>query len=121
LKSSLETSEPPRIEPEVLIAAARQRLIEKMAVDETRLRRLAQERAIRIKDHLIRKGKIPSERVVMVEVKIDHSSDADTMVTCEAVLKPDLSRFSAAKIFFPAVRAMSFSALFWFKVNEFHM
>jgi hypothetical protein len=39
------------IEPEVLIAAARQRLIEKMAVDETSLRRLAQERARQIKDH----------------------------------------------------------------------
>ena len=76
-----ETSEPPRIEPEVLIAAARQRLIEKMAVDETSLRRLAQERARQIKDHLIRKGEIPNERVFMVEVKIDHASDADTIRT----------------------------------------
>ena len=76
-----ETSEPPRIGHEVLIAAAKQRLIEKMAVDETSLRRLAQERARQIKDHLIRKGEIPNERVFMVEVKIDHASDADTIRT----------------------------------------
>jgi hypothetical protein len=76
-----ETSEPPQIKPEVLIAAAMQRLIEKMAVDETSLRRLAQERAIQIKDHLIRKGEIPNERVFMLEVKIDHGSDADTIRT----------------------------------------
>jgi len=76
-----ETSEPPRIEPEVLIAAAKQRLIEKMPVDETSLRRLAQERAKQIKDHLIRKGEIPNERVFMVEVKLDHASDADTIRT----------------------------------------
>ncbi|MDL1963155.1 MAG: DUF748 domain-containing protein [Deltaproteobacteria bacterium] len=76
-----ETSEPPQIEPEVLIAAAKQRLIEKMAVDETSLRRLAQERAKQIKDHLIRKEEIPNERVFMVEVKIDHASDADTIRT----------------------------------------
>ncbi len=76
-----ETSEPPRIEPEVLIAAAKQRLIEKIAVDETSLRRLAQERARQIKDHLIRKGEIPNERVFMVEVKIDHASDAETVRT----------------------------------------
>jgi hypothetical protein len=76
-----ETSEPPRIEPEVLIAGAKQRLIEKMAVDETSLRRLAQERARQIKDHLIRKGEIPNERVFMVEVKLDHASDADTIRT----------------------------------------
>ncbi len=76
-----ETSEPPQIKPEVLIAAARQRLIEKMAVDETGLRRLAQKRAKQIKDHLIRKGKIPNKRVFMVEVKVDHASDADTIRT----------------------------------------
>ena len=76
-----ETSEPPRIEPEVLIAAARQRLIEKMVVDKTSLQRLAQERARQIKDYLIRKGKIPNERVFMVEVKIDHASDADMIRT----------------------------------------
>jgi hypothetical protein len=76
-----ETSESPKIEPEVLIAAARQRLIEKIAVDETSLRRLAQERARQIKDHLIRKGEIPNERVFMVEVKIDHASDADMIRT----------------------------------------
>ncbi|MCK5509359.1 MAG: DUF748 domain-containing protein [Desulfobacterales bacterium] len=76
-----ETSEPPQIKPEVLIAAARQRLIEKMAVDETGLRRLAQERAKQIKDHLIRKGKIPNKRVFMVEVKINHASDVDTIRT----------------------------------------
>jgi len=76
-----ETSESPKIEPEVLIAAARQRLIEKIAVDETSLRRLAQERARQIKDHLIRKGEIPNERVFMVEVKINHASDADMIRT----------------------------------------
>jgi hypothetical protein len=76
-----KTSEAPRIEPDVLIAAAKQRLIEKMAINETSLRRLAQERARQIKDHLIRKGEIPNERVFMVEVKIDHASDADTIRT----------------------------------------
>jgi len=76
-----ETSEPPRIEPEVLIAAARQRLIKNIVVDETSLRRLAQERARQIKDHLIRKGKIPNKRVFMVEVKIEQASDADTICT----------------------------------------
>jgi len=76
-----ETPGPPRINPEALIAAAKQRLIEKMAVHETSLRRLAQERAKQIKDYLIRKGEIPNERVFMVEVKIDHSSNADTIRT----------------------------------------
>ncbi|MDL1967785.1 MAG: DUF748 domain-containing protein [Deltaproteobacteria bacterium] len=76
-----ETSEPPRIEPEVFIAAARQRLIEKMGIDEISLRRLAQERAKQIKDHLIWKGEIPNERVFMIEVKIDHASDADAIRT----------------------------------------
>ncbi|MBC2694722.1 MAG: DUF748 domain-containing protein [Desulfobacteraceae bacterium] len=80
-KIESETSEPPQIEPEVLVAAAKQRLIEKMAVDETSLRRLAQERAKQIKDHLILKGEIPNEQVFMVEIKIDHVSDADTIGT----------------------------------------
>ncbi len=52
-----------------------------MAVDEISLRRLAQERAKQIKDYLIRKGEIPNERVFMVEVKIDHASEADTIRT----------------------------------------
>ncbi len=76
-----ETSIPPQIESEVLIAAARQQLIKKIAIDETKLRSLAQERAKQIKDHLIRKGEIPNERVFIVEVKIDQASDADTILT----------------------------------------
>ncbi|MBE9582003.1 MAG: DUF748 domain-containing protein [Proteobacteria bacterium] len=74
-------SEPPKIEPGVLIATAKQRLIENMPVDETSLRHLAQERARQIKGHLIQKGEIPDERVFIVKVEIGRASNGDTIRT----------------------------------------
>ncbi|MBN1841943.1 MAG: DUF748 domain-containing protein [Deltaproteobacteria bacterium] len=83
LESSPETdgqpAKRPPIEPRVLIAAAKQRLIRNMAVDEIALRRLAQERARQIKGHLIQQGEIPDERVFMIEVEIDGASDGDAI------------------------------------------
>ena len=76
-----QPAEPPDIEPRVLIAAAKQRLIESMPVDETSLRRLAQERARRIKGHLIEKGEIPDKRVFMVKVEVGRVSDGDAIRT----------------------------------------
>ena len=58
-----EPAKPMQIGPGVLIANAKQRLIENMPIDETGLRRLAQERARQIKGHLIQKGKIPSNKI----------------------------------------------------------
>jgi hypothetical protein len=52
-----------QIGPGVLIANAKQRLIENMPVDETSLRRVAQERASQIKGHLIQKAKISSNKI----------------------------------------------------------
>jgi hypothetical protein len=37
--------------------------------------------------------------------------------SCEGVLRPNQSRFSAAKIYFPDVPAISFSAIFWLRDN----
>lgn len=80
-EADAEPAEPPQIEPGVLIATAKQRLIEDMPVDESSLWPLAQERARQIKGHLIQKGEIPDERVFMVEVEIDYASDGDTIRT----------------------------------------
>lgn len=63
------------IEPGILLAAARKRLVQNMPVDEARLRRLAQDRARQIKGHLIENGDIPDERVFMVDVEIDDAAD----------------------------------------------
>ncbi|MFV9645869.1 MAG: hypothetical protein ACNYWU_08615 [Desulfobacterales bacterium] len=76
-----QPAEPPDIEPRVLIAAAKQRLIESMPVDETSLRRLAQERASRIKGHLTEKGKIPDKRVFIVQIEVGRASDGDAIRT----------------------------------------
>lgn len=69
------------IEPRILVAAAKKRLVQDMPVNETRLRRLAQDRARQIKDHLIEKGGIPDERVFMVDVEIDDVPDGYTVRT----------------------------------------
>ena len=76
-----QPAKPPDIEPGVLIAAAKQRLIESMPVDEISLRRLAQERARRIKGHLIEKGEIPDKQVFIVQVEVGRASDGDAIRT----------------------------------------
>ena len=79
--SDAQPAKPPDIESRVLIAAAKQRLIESMPVDETSLRRLAQERARRIKGHLIEKGEIPDKQVFIVQVEVGRASDGDAIRT----------------------------------------
>lgn len=72
---------PQPIDRGVLIAAAKQQLIENIPVDESSLRQLAQERAKQIKGHLVEKGEIPDERVFIVEVEISPASEGETMRT----------------------------------------
>ncbi len=79
--SDAQPAKPPDIESRVLIAASKQRLIESMPVDETSLRRLAQERASRIKGHLTEKGKIPDKRVFIVQIEVGRASDGDAIRT----------------------------------------
>ena len=52
-----------------------------MPVDETSLRRLAQERARRINGHLIEKGEIPDKQVFIVQVEVGRASDGDAIRT----------------------------------------
>jgi hypothetical protein len=62
-EADAKPAEPQQIGPGVLIANAKQRLIENMPVDESSLRRVAQERASQIKGHLIQKAKISSNKI----------------------------------------------------------
>jgi hypothetical protein len=51
----------------------RQQLIPAMSVDESELRSLAQDRAKAIREQLIQQGKLPEERVFLVEVELEGS------------------------------------------------
>jgi len=66
---------------EVIISAAKQKLVETTAVDESRLKGLAQERAMQIKDHLVLNGKIPDDRLYLRGVEIIDATDGETVRT----------------------------------------
>jgi hypothetical protein len=60
-----------------MIAEAKGRLIEDMAVDDEKLRFLAQERAEQIRMHLVEIGGLPAERVSLIQVKIEKAFEGD--------------------------------------------
>ena len=69
------------IEQEVVVAAARKRLIENIVIDNVRLRMLAQERAKQIKGFLIEKGGIPNRQIFVLDSEIKEPSNADRILT----------------------------------------
>jgi hypothetical protein len=64
-----------------VVAAAKRRLLESMAVDETELEALAQKRANKIRDYLIQQEKISEERVIAVLARIDDVANDDAVPT----------------------------------------
>ncbi len=72
---------PNKVEPGLVVAAAKRRLIENIVIDDAKLRILAQERAKEIKDHLIAKGEIPNEQLFILDVDITESTEDDHIVT----------------------------------------
>jgi outer membrane protein OmpA-like peptidoglycan-associated protein len=69
------------IDQEVIISAAKEKLVESMPVDEARLKQLAQERAMQIRDHLLQEGKIPADRLFLRGVEIIDATDGETVRT----------------------------------------
>lgn len=69
------------IDQEIIISTAKQKLVETTAVDESRLKGLAQERAMQIKDHLVLNGKIPDDRLYLRGVEIIDATDGETVRT----------------------------------------
>jgi outer membrane protein OmpA-like peptidoglycan-associated protein len=69
------------IDQEMIISAAKQRLVETMPVDESQLQRLAQERAMNIQQHLVQQGKIASARLHVHGVEIIDGTDAAAIRT----------------------------------------
>ena len=69
------------IDQEIIISTAKQKLVETSAVDESRLKGLAQERAMQIKDHLVLNGKIPDDRLYLRGVEIIDATDGKTVRT----------------------------------------
>ena len=67
--------------PEAIIAAARERLLENMVVDELSFRRLARDRAESVKGYLLEEGGIPAKRLFLVEVAISDDSASETVDT----------------------------------------
>jgi outer membrane protein OmpA-like peptidoglycan-associated protein len=78
-KSSTEESSP--TDSDAVVAAAKRRLVESMAIDVTELEVLAQKRATQIRNYLIQQEKISDERVVAVRVKIDDVAKGDAVRT----------------------------------------
>jgi outer membrane protein OmpA-like peptidoglycan-associated protein len=69
------------IDSDPVVAAAKERLLQSMAVGETELEALAQKRASQIRDYLIQQEKISEERVVEVTAKIDDVANGDAVPT----------------------------------------
>jgi outer membrane protein OmpA-like peptidoglycan-associated protein len=67
------------IDQEVIISTAKQKLVETTPVDESRLKGLAQERAMQIKDHLVEKGKISNDRLYLREAEIIDTTDGESI------------------------------------------
>ena len=57
--------------PIVTFETMKEKLVETIQVEDSELRRLAQERAKAIRDQLIQQGQIPQERVFMIEVNLN--------------------------------------------------
>ena len=77
-KNSQNSSEKSSAEDRAtMIAEARARLIENMAVDEEKLRLFAQERAEQIRMHLVETGGVPAERLSLTQVKIKQAFEGD--------------------------------------------
>jgi outer membrane protein OmpA-like peptidoglycan-associated protein len=69
------------IDSDPVVAAAKERLLQSMAVGETELEALAQKRATQIRDYLIQQEKISEERVVEVSARIDDVANGDAVPT----------------------------------------
>ncbi len=65
----------PPVDPELIIAAAKKRLIQDIPIDENHLRELSQERARQIRNYLISEGKVSENRLFMIEVEIKKVSE----------------------------------------------
>ena len=72
---------PTDIDPEMLIARAKERLIKAMSVDEAKPHQLAIVRSKQIRNHLIEKGKISDERLFIVDVEIFETADGEMIRT----------------------------------------
>lgn len=64
-----------------IVGAAKRRLIDKILINDTMLRILAQERAKQIKGYLIAKGGVPNGQIFIVDVKINKSTNGDHIDT----------------------------------------
>jgi hypothetical protein len=69
-------SEKPVLDPQVVADAAKKRLVKEIRVDDISLRRLAQERALGIKGHLVERG-VSEERIFILDVQIVDIFDSD--------------------------------------------
>jgi hypothetical protein len=69
------------VDSDPVVAAAKERLLQSMAVGETELEALAKKRASQIRDYLIQQEKISEERVVEVTAKIDDVANGDAVPT----------------------------------------
>ena len=73
----LQVLDEPPVEPQMIATLARQRLIDDIRIDELSLRKLAQDRALEIKGHLLQQ-QIPDERIFLLDVELVDNSDEDT-------------------------------------------
>ena len=80
-ESNTSSNNASSIDSDPVVAAAKERLLESMAVDETELEALAQKRANQIRDYLIQQEKISEERVIAVSAKIDDVANGDAVPT----------------------------------------
>jgi outer membrane protein OmpA-like peptidoglycan-associated protein len=80
-ESNTSGNNPSSIDSDAVVAAAKQRLMESMAVDETELKALAQKRATQIRDYLIQQDKVFEERVIAVLARVDNVANEDTVPT----------------------------------------
>jgi hypothetical protein len=69
--------EPP-VDPQMIVTISRQRLIDDIHIDDLSLRRLAQDRALEIKGHLLQK-QIPDERIFVLDIELTDSFEKDTV------------------------------------------
>jgi hypothetical protein len=76
-ESNTSSNNASSIDSDPVVAAAKRRLLESMAVDKTELEALAQKRANKIRDYLIQQEKISEERLVAVSAKIGDVANDD--------------------------------------------
>ncbi len=80
-ESNTSRNNPSSIDSDPVVAAAKRRLMESMAVGETELEALAQKRATQIRDYLIQQDKVSEERVIAVLARVDYVASEDTVPT----------------------------------------